>query len=209
MRAELVAGVEFIKTLVNRFHKLDLVMVEVFGEKLAEILCHKYIGHWYPEKPMKGQAYRCIRTNMHDMDESVLEARVHSGLRYQELTLPKEVTVWIDPYEVSCRLGEEGYPFTVTKFDPKEVRNSAGSFSSEDQDKSSSGKCSNSTPEDDGLTWSSSVPSSPSVTVEDSDSGIDGRSEVGNTSPISYSPAEDAIWLDPTVEPMTRVRNKY
>ncbi|XP_075050473.1 protein BTG3-like [Mixophyes fleayi] len=103
MRTELVAGVEFIKTLVNRLHKLDPVMVEVYGETLAEILYHKYIGHWYPEKPMKGQAYRCIRANIHNRDESILGACVHSGLKYQELTLPKEMTVWIDPYEVSCR----------------------------------------------------------------------------------------------------------
>ncbi|XP_075047016.1 protein BTG4-like [Mixophyes fleayi] len=195
MRAELVArGVEFIKMLVNRFHKLDPVMVEVFGEKLADILCHKYIGHWYPKKQMKGQAYRCIRTNMHDTDESILEACVHSGLKYQELTLPKELTVWINPYEVSCRLGEEGYPFTVTKFDPKEVPISAASFSSGDQEKESSGKCSNASLKDDGLTWSSSVQSSPSVTVEDS--GIDGSSEVD-----IYSHFQNPITsLDPGLE---------
>ncbi|XP_063797784.1 protein BTG3-like [Pseudophryne corroboree] len=204
MREELVAGVEYIKTLMNRWHKLDPVMVGLFGEKLAEILCRKYTGHWYPEKPMNGQAYRCIRMNRYDRDESILVACSQSGLKYQELTLPKEITVWIDPYEVSCRLGEEGYPYTVAKFDQSEDRVPAASKPLEEQEQvSSSSKCSTPTPDEDSSTWSSSIPSSPSITGEDSDSGIDASSEDAIATLFPYRPIEDNVWWHPSVEPVT------
>lgn len=58
MREELVAGVKYIKTIANRFHRLNPMIMEVFGEMLALILSHKYIGHWYPENPKKGKEYR-------------------------------------------------------------------------------------------------------------------------------------------------------
>ncbi|OCT56984.1 hypothetical protein XELAEV_18004165mg [Xenopus laevis] len=58
MREEIVAGVNYLKALTNGSYRLDPVLVEVFGERLMEILCRRYTGHWYPEKPMKGQAYR-------------------------------------------------------------------------------------------------------------------------------------------------------
>ncbi|KAM3921578.1 protein BTG3-like [Leptodactylus fuscus] len=103
MREELKAGVEYIKTLANKGNKLKQMKIDIFGAILAEILCQKFQGHWYPENPIKGQAYRCIRINRHDREENILEACSHSGLKYEDLTLPKELTLWIDPYEVSCR----------------------------------------------------------------------------------------------------------
>ncbi|KAG8549362.1 hypothetical protein GDO81_021469 [Engystomops pustulosus] len=169
MREELLAGVGYIKTLANRFNKLDPVKVEIFGDHLLKTLTKKFTGHWYPEKPVKGQAYRCIRINQHDREETILEACVHSSLKYQDLSLPKEMTLWIDPYEVSCRLGEENHPYTVATFDPRKARHPL----EEEQVESGSTPVTCSTPplEDDGSTPSPTVPSSPSG--EDTDSGID------------------------------------
>ncbi|XP_075135256.1 protein BTG4-like [Leptodactylus fuscus] len=144
MREELKAGVEYIKTLANKGNKLNTMRIEVFGAILAEILCQKFQGHWYPENPIKGQAYRCIRINRHDREESILEACSYSGLKYQDLTLPKELTLWIDPYEVSCRLGEEGIPYTVATFDPRTARVPDKSRPSDPQENKFPG----STPED-------------------------------------------------------------
>ncbi|XP_071968956.1 protein BTG4-like [Engystomops pustulosus] len=173
MREELLAGVGYIKTLANRFQKLDPMKINIFGDKVLEILSKKYTGHWYPEKPMRGQAYRCIRVNRHDREETILEACAHSGLSYQDLDLPKEMTLWIDPYEVSCRLGEDNYPYTVASFHPKKPRlpDRAG----EEKVSSGPGPVTSSTPppEDGGST----VPSSPSLSGEDS--GI----EDGTTTP--------------------------
>ncbi|KAG8570082.1 hypothetical protein GDO81_014688 [Engystomops pustulosus] len=124
MREELLAGVRYMRTLANRFRIVDPMKVEKFGDHLLEILSKKFTGHWYPEEPMKDQAYRCIRVNKNDRDESILEACIHSGLNYQDLPLPKEMTLWIDPYEVSCRLHEYSRPYTVATFDPRKPRHS-------------------------------------------------------------------------------------
>ncbi|XP_029432902.1 protein BTG3-like isoform X2 [Rhinatrema bivittatum] len=120
MREELCAGIDYIMKVVNRHQKLDWRKVEVFGEKLMEILSRKYTGHWYPESPVKGQAYRCIRINRKQrVDECLLQACEGSGLQYSELALPREMSLWIDPKEVSCRLGENSCHFQVKLPGPK------------------------------------------------------------------------------------------
>ncbi|XP_075135254.1 protein BTG4-like [Leptodactylus fuscus] len=178
MREELKAGVEYIKTLANKGNKLNTMRIEVFGAILAQILCQKFQGHWYPENPIKGQAYRCIRINRRDREESILEACSYSGLKYQDLTLPKELTLWIDPYEVSCRLGEEGIPYTVATFDPRTARVSDNSRPSDPQENKFPG----STPEDGSCKRGDSRSSPIS---SGSDSGIETHSE-GTSTPVMF-----------------------
>ncbi|XP_030067994.1 protein BTG3 [Microcaecilia unicolor] len=114
MKEELCAGIDYLMKMVNRHQNLDRSKVEAFGEKLMEILSRKYTGHWYPESPVKGQAYRCIRINRkQQVDDCLLQACESSGLQYSELALPKEMSLWIDPKEVSCRLGENSCHFQV------------------------------------------------------------------------------------------------
>ncbi|XP_044274779.1 protein BTG3-like isoform X2 [Varanus komodoensis] len=114
MKEEVETGVGFITRLVNRHERLDKRQVERFGEQLTAILCERFSKHWYPETPLKGQAYRCIRINRrHQVDDSLLKACRDCGLKYSELALPREITIWIDPGEVSCRLGENNRFFTV------------------------------------------------------------------------------------------------
>ncbi|XP_073511426.1 maternal B9.10 protein-like [Phyllobates terribilis] len=141
MRQELLAGVDYIKTVGNRFQKLDSAIMDIFGEHLSEILCKKYTGHWYPENPMKGQAYRCIRINGQDKDESIQEACALSQIRFYDLALPKEFTLWIDPFEVSCRLGEENFPYTVVSFDPRSPRVKDVSVGPEEDQHEASSSC--------------------------------------------------------------------
>lgn len=58
MKREVNAGVDFLKRLAVAHGKLDEARADVFGEKLQKILLDKYHGHWYPESPSRGQAYR-------------------------------------------------------------------------------------------------------------------------------------------------------
>ncbi|XP_009325723.1 PREDICTED: protein BTG2 [Pygoscelis adeliae] len=76
---------------------------------------------WFPEKPFKGSGYRCIRIN-HKMDPIISKAASQIGLSLPQLyqLLPSELTLWVDPYEVSYRIGEDGsicvlYEATATK----------------------------------------------------------------------------------------------
>ncbi|KAJ1132643.1 hypothetical protein NDU88_010950 [Pleurodeles waltl] len=117
MRAEIEAGVSLILKLINRRRKFHPRRVERFGEVLNSLLLLKYDGHWYPDDPTRGQAYRCIRINPWQyVDESVLKACAQSGLVYSKMPFPVEITLWIDPYEVSCRLAENKASFLVAKF---------------------------------------------------------------------------------------------
>ncbi|KAG8433772.1 hypothetical protein GDO86_012219 [Hymenochirus boettgeri] len=63
MRDEILAAVGYLKSLVNRYHQLDPIKLETFGSRLEEVLCRRYTGHWYPENPTKGQAYRLREEN--------------------------------------------------------------------------------------------------------------------------------------------------
>ncbi|XP_034539525.1 protein BTG3 [Notolabrus celidotus] len=117
MRREIAAVVFFLKRLVKRVEKLESEKVELFVERLAVALQEKFKGHWYPENPSKGQAYRCIRVNrLHRQDPELLRACQESGIQYRDLGLPREFTLWVDPGEVCCRYGEQNPFFSVASF---------------------------------------------------------------------------------------------
>merc|ERR1712214_200595 len=80
-----------------------------FRDCLIEILRRRYRDHWFPEKPFKGSGYRCIRING-KMDSIIGQAGEGCGLRstFLHQTFPSELTMWIDPLEVSYRIGENG-----------------------------------------------------------------------------------------------------
>ncbi|XP_068180461.1 maternal B9.15 protein [Antennarius striatus] len=118
MEREVKAGVDFLKNLAVRRGKLSEAKGELFAKKLEKLLCNKYDGHWYPDSPSRGQAYRCIQTrNGVFCDEVVLKACDECMLAPSELSLPLDVTLWIDPLEVCVRCGENSRPFTVACFE--------------------------------------------------------------------------------------------
>ena len=74
---------------------------------LKKLFVSRFENHWYPNSPTRGQAYRCIRINSHSKELIINEALVGAGLTKDLITLPLELTVWIDPNEVSYRIGED------------------------------------------------------------------------------------------------------
>lgn len=91
------------------YNKLPRRRVNIFGEELEKALKDKFRGHWYPEKPFKGSAFRCLKTG--DPVDPVLDrAARESGVPIQDVleNLPQELAVWVDPGEVSYRIGEKG-----------------------------------------------------------------------------------------------------
>lgn len=84
--------------------------VERFNSSLAEILCLHYHNHWFPDKPFRGSAYRCVRVVNKVMDPVLLRAGEAVGLTQGDLMkfLPSELTLWVDPNDVSYRIGEDG-----------------------------------------------------------------------------------------------------
>ncbi|NXJ17458.1 B910 protein, partial [Dicrurus megarhynchus] len=121
MKDEIAAVVFFITKLVKREGKLSKDEVEKFAARLTTVLFEKYKNHWYLDSPCRGQAFRCIRINKQQPQDPLLEqACAESGVDFQQMGLPEELTVWVDPFEVSCRYGERSQPFTVVRFNGEE-----------------------------------------------------------------------------------------
>ncbi|KAK5917730.1 hypothetical protein CgunFtcFv8_002551 [Champsocephalus gunnari] len=114
MKEEIAAAVFFVARLVKRYGCVDNEGREGFAAALTSALFENYKNHWHPNAPTKGQAYRCLRMNVRMHDPVLQLVCERSAVRYQDLGLPQEITVWVDPGEVSCRYGEQGTPFCVS-----------------------------------------------------------------------------------------------
>ncbi|GFS57661.1 protein BTG2 [Nephila pilipes] len=84
--------------------------VEHFKNNLVNLLKDHFEQHWFPGSPTRGSAYRCIRIHHSRMDPLVLKAAHACGFneRIIQESLPKDLTLWIDPCNVSYRFGENG-----------------------------------------------------------------------------------------------------
>ncbi|XP_056399208.1 protein BTG3-like isoform X2 [Hyla sarda] len=118
MHLEIEAAVNFLVKILSLRKTLKRGQLDALGENLMCLLWERYQGHWYPDMPFKGQAYRCIRINSWQyVDESLLQACGRSGIEYSKLPLPDEMTLWIDPFEVCGRFGEHTDYFTIATFE--------------------------------------------------------------------------------------------
>ncbi|CAG0912476.1 unnamed protein product [Notodromas monacha] len=112
MKREIFCAIRFLMQLVTKNPNAYLIsepQIKMFEVKMANLLEHKYGGHWFPTIPSRGSAYRCIRINGL-LDPLVSEAGELSGVPNHVLqrVLPADLTLWIDPNEVSYRIGESG-----------------------------------------------------------------------------------------------------
>ncbi|XP_027628639.1 protein BTG4 [Tupaia chinensis] len=116
MRDEIATAVFFVTRLVKKHDTLSKQQIKDFAERLMTILFETYRSHWYPDCPSKGQAFRCIRINDQNKDPILEKACAASKVDFFHLGLPKEMTIWVDPFEVCCRYGEKNHPFTIASF---------------------------------------------------------------------------------------------
>lgn len=94
---------------LGRRNNINEAKLDKFRNALIEALRRRYRDHWFPEKPFKGSGYRCIRING-KMDPVIAQAGEAVDLSAQVIhsVFPSELTLWIDPLEVSYRIGENG-----------------------------------------------------------------------------------------------------
>ncbi|XP_032771119.1 protein BTG2 [Rattus rattus] len=110
MLPEIAAAVGFLTSLLRTRGCVSEQRLKVFSRALQDALTGEHNKHhWFPEKPSKGSGYRCIRIN-HKMDPIISKVASQIGLSQPQLhqLLPSELTLWVDPYEVSYRIGEDG-----------------------------------------------------------------------------------------------------
>lgn len=108
MRKEVKNAVDFLTNMLSN-RGLNQNKLEIFSQRLHNLLISHYQNHWFPDKPNKGSGYRCIRIN-HKMDPLVAQAGADIGLLEKELftLFPSELTLWVDPADVCYRIGEDG-----------------------------------------------------------------------------------------------------
>jgi hypothetical protein len=118
MRLELQSACNFIVHLI-RLKQQNICEPQLlkFHDNLIQELKRRYCDHWFPDKPYKSSGYRCIRFNSYARDSMILQAGESSGLSKEFLVanLPDNLMMWIDPLNVSYRIGE--YSSIYTLFD--------------------------------------------------------------------------------------------
>lgn len=109
MKLELQSASNFLVHLIRRRHTGSDAQLERFKVAIVEVLRRRYRDHWFPDKPCKGSGYRCIRING-KIDPVIAQAAEIVGMPTNTIhqTFPSELTMWIDPLEVSYRIGENG-----------------------------------------------------------------------------------------------------
>ena len=109
MKLELQSAANFLVHLIRRKHTGSDAQLEKFKVAIVEVLRRRYRDHWFPDKPCKGSGYRCIRING-KIDPIIAQAAEIVGMPTNTIhqTFPSELTMWIDPLEVSYRIGENG-----------------------------------------------------------------------------------------------------
>ena len=128
MEREIAIAAKYIVS--HLYNKLPRRRVDCFGEALNRGIRRKFDGHWYPEQPFKGSAFRCVKVSGNNADSLIDDAAAEVGLPLHEVQrfLPDEMTLWVDPLEVSCRVGEKGVVRVIYSAHPPHNADVTGSF---------------------------------------------------------------------------------
>lgn len=122
MRLEIKSAADFLVHLLRlQANKLSAEQLAQFKSSITEELGRRYRDHWFPDRPNRGSGYRCIRING-KMDPVIAQAGSNVGLLPAVLhrLFPSELTMWIDPSEVSYRIGENGSICVLYERKPEE-----------------------------------------------------------------------------------------
>lgn len=128
MKEEIRVGVEFLRQFLSNYgHQLTPETIDKFASKLTILLFKRYVNHWYADIPLKGQAFRCLRLKRSEnyIDPVLEQILKELRLTLNQLGLPNDFTLWIDPGEVSVRFGDQvGFTYSIAKLDQTQVINS-------------------------------------------------------------------------------------
>ncbi|RDD41248.1 Protein Tob2 [Trichoplax sp. H2] len=100
-------GIDFLLSYIKD-ESLPQSGLDQFASELELAVTAKFDGHWYPQQPSKGSAYRCIVINgkLHPLLE---QAAKKVGVSSQIIAkhFPNKLYLWIDPNEVSYRINDQ------------------------------------------------------------------------------------------------------
>lgn len=118
MRTEIEYAVTFIADIVReKLVNASQERIDTLKETLTTVLNERFQGHWYPDKPMKGSAYRCLNicVDENSVDQVLDQTFSDSGFTLEDLlnVFDRGLDLWVDPNDVCCRLGSKGAIFPI------------------------------------------------------------------------------------------------
>lgn len=117
MKQEIAHSIKFIARFLRKNRNLKPTQVDKFCEYMEIALEEKLSqGSWSWESPTLGSARRALFSFGNRLDSSIIDACAKSKISIDEArkVLPKgEWVVWIDPGEVSYKIGERGNVLTA------------------------------------------------------------------------------------------------
>ncbi|KJE92856.1 hypothetical protein CAOG_03747 [Capsaspora owczarzaki ATCC 30864] len=113
MMVELNCAADFLCNFLKA--KLPREDIDNFHQQFVHVLKQRYQSHWYNETPIRGSAYRsmtCGREHFQKhksfLDPLLIQIVKTCNIRNIEQYFPENFTLWVDPGEVSYRIGELG-----------------------------------------------------------------------------------------------------
>ncbi|KAJ9060707.1 hypothetical protein DSO57_1010769 [Entomophthora muscae] len=109
MEIEITNAFDLILRMINAPTLLTEPQISAWKSAFVGELTKRFSDHWLPESPFQGNAYRSLTVLNGEVDPVLLETCQLAGIPASILknSLPKELVIWVDPYVVSYRTGDQ------------------------------------------------------------------------------------------------------
>jgi hypothetical protein len=124
MKTETTAAIDYLVEKLGHvtncppIQNLTTEQKDELKNTLDSLISERLVGHWYPDKPLKGSAFRCLQITADEgyVHPLLIEGFQKIGISTTDLlrAFDKGLSIWIDPNEVSCQHGR-GAIFPVYK----------------------------------------------------------------------------------------------
>lgn len=110
MKDEVRSAVNFLQKQLDTNPSLSNAQTKNFRDILERLVTEKFQNRWHPNKPLKGNAYRCINVERTHIDPLLVKAAENAGISLLDVMslFPDGFALWIDPDDVSVRFGTRG-----------------------------------------------------------------------------------------------------
>ena len=113
MRPELQSVGNFLTYLIETSptRMVKITKLKNFTINLVEVLQKEYRYNWFLHDPYKGSNRRAIKFHPRATDCSINRAACMAGIKEWKIysSMPPNICIWIDPLEVTYRIGENGH----------------------------------------------------------------------------------------------------
>jgi protein Tob/BTG len=115
MQQELRVAGEFLTRFLARQADIDESARKRFFQAVCRHIAERMQTCWYPETPLRGSARRSVTIFHGRLDAVLINAATDARIPKVQLlnAFPPSLVVWIDPQDVSYRLGSDQAPISV------------------------------------------------------------------------------------------------